>query len=228
MIPDPAAQKGLAAVPLFPLPNVVLLPSAVLPLHVFEERYKQMTAEVLRGEQGGRRVAMALLRPGWEKCYYESPAIEPVVCVGEILSHERLPDGRYNFLLRGVARARVVRELRKRPYRVAELEPIVERPVMEIELAGYRRHLRAVFEDGPLGRTGAGCQIAKMLASDVPTAEVADVLAFNLFDDLRLKQALLEEGDAARRVARTVEAIDRLVRLVTAAAERDKEGPCLN
>src|SRR4051794_40652170 len=114
----------LGAVPLFPLPNVVLLPRAVLPLHVFEERYKEMTADVLRS--GSRVIAMALLRAGWEKDYYQAPAIEPVVCVGRILSHERLEDGRYNFLLQGVMRARVVREVRQRPYRVAEVRPVVE------------------------------------------------------------------------------------------------------
>src|SRR3954462_2206335 len=104
MTPDPAGQIALGAVPLFPLPNVVLLPRAILPLHVFEERYKQMTADVLRGE---RLVAMALLKEGWERDYYQAPQIEPVVCVGQILSHELLPDGRYNFLLQGVTRARV-------------------------------------------------------------------------------------------------------------------------
>src|SRR3954447_23386098 len=85
-------------VPLFPLPNVVLFPKAVLPLHIFEERYKQMTADVLRSHRQGAR---ALLRPGWEKNYYGRGVIEPVVCLGAILSHERLPDGRYNFLLQG-------------------------------------------------------------------------------------------------------------------------------
>src|SRR5437868_2125854 len=102
-----AAWNGhdrLEAVPLFPLPNVVLFPRAVLPLHIFEERYKVMTAETL---MGGRQVAMALLKPGWAKNYYHKPAIEPVVCVGTILTFERLPDGKYNFLLQGHTRARM-------------------------------------------------------------------------------------------------------------------------
>src|SRR6266576_1072629 len=111
---------SLAAVPLFPLPNVVLFPRAVLPLHVFEERYKAMTADALRGD---RQIAMALLRPGWERDYYHKPAIERVVCIGTILTHERLPDGKYNFLLQGHTRARLVRELGDRSYRLAELEP---------------------------------------------------------------------------------------------------------
>src|SRR5438874_1368219 len=96
------------SVPLFPLPNVVLFPRAVLPLHIFEERYKAMTADVLRGR---KRIAMALLQAGWEKSYYGAPAIEPVVCVGTILSHERLADGTYNFLLQGETRAQITREV---------------------------------------------------------------------------------------------------------------------
>src|SRR5438105_7782889 len=113
------SPTDLSAVPLFPLPNVVLFPRAVLPLHIFEERYKVMTAEALAGE---RQVAMALLKPGWEKNYYHRPAIDPVVCVGTILSYELLADGKYNFLLQGHTRARVVRELSEeddweRPYR---------------------------------------------------------------------------------------------------------------
>src|SRR5258706_14355947 len=103
-------------VPLFPLPNVVLFPRAVLPLHIFEERYRAMTADVLGSH---RQVAMALLRPGWEKDYYGRAAIEPVVCVGTILSHERLADGRYNFLLQGHTRARGVEEVGDEPYRLA-------------------------------------------------------------------------------------------------------------
>ncbi len=84
------AQIDLSSVPLFPLPGVVLFPKAVLPLHIFEDRYKQMTADALAGQ---RRIAMALLQPGWEKSYYGRPEIERIVCVGKILSCERLPEG---------------------------------------------------------------------------------------------------------------------------------------
>src|SRR3954468_22055759 len=116
---------GLSAGPLVPLPDVVLFPRPILPLPVFEERYKTMTADAIDGD---RQIAMALLKPGWEKNYYERPAIEPVVCVGQILSHEKLADGKYNFLLQGHTRARISREITGPdvPYRVAELVPIEE------------------------------------------------------------------------------------------------------
>src|SRR5688572_28999827 len=130
------SRRDLSCVPLFPLPNVVLFPRAVLPLHIFEERYKTMTVDAVAGD---RQVAMALLMPGWEKNYYHRPTIEPVVCVGTILSHEKLPDGKYNFLLQGHTRARIVREVGDKAYRMAQLEPVAEVNDLEADLADERR-----------------------------------------------------------------------------------------
>ncbi|MDB5322313.1 MAG: hypothetical protein JWN40_3944 [Phycisphaerales bacterium] len=198
-----------AAVPLFPLPNVVLFPRAVLPLHIFEERYKQMTADVLRGH---RQIAMALLNRGWEKDYYGRPTIEPVVCVGTILSHERLPDGRYNFLLQGHTRARVVREVGTGSYREAELEPVFETDSEETNLIEARERLIEIFDRAAYASLPGGDQIRQMLASRLPTAAIADLLAFNVLpdDQVALKQSLLAEGDVKRRVWRMVEAVAAL------------------
>src|SRR3954447_1394833 len=145
----PAKGQGsiLPAVPLFPLPNVVLFPRAVLPLHIFEERYKTMTADALAGD---RQIAMALLKPGWEKDYYSRPVIEPVVCVGTIVSHERLPDGKYNFLLQGHSRAIIERETPadpETPYRSADLRLLVEPAVLEIDLSNERLRLTTILSD---------------------------------------------------------------------------------
>ena len=201
----PPGPLDLSSVPLFPLPNVVLFPRAVLPLHIFEERYKAMTADALAGQ---RQVAMALLKPGWEKHYYHRPAIEPVVCVGTILSHERLPDGKYNFLLRGHTRARVAREHGDGPYRVAQLEPIAETNDLEIDLEDERRRLRHLFPAPGLGQTTLGRQFSQLLSGDARTGDVADLLAFNFLEDVALKQSLLEEADVRLRVRRLIDAIE--------------------
>ena len=108
--------------PLFPL-DLVLLPQTNLPLHIFEERYKAMTGDALSGD---RQIAMALLAPGWEKNYHGIAAVEPVCCVGTILTWEELADGTFNLLLQGHTRARIIREHRHGPYRVGELAPLVE------------------------------------------------------------------------------------------------------
>src|SRR3954470_16208806 len=94
--------------PLFPLPNVVLFPNVFLPLHVFEPRYRQMTADALAGD---RLIGMVLLRPGWEPQYEGNPPVHPVACLGRIVADQRLDDGRYNLLLKGVSRARIVEEI---------------------------------------------------------------------------------------------------------------------
>jgi uncharacterized protein len=200
-------SHAFAAVPLFPLPNVVLFPRAVLPLHIFEERYKAMTAAAIRGD---RQVAMALLQPGWERDYYHRPAIESVVCIGTILTHEKLPDGKYNFLLQGHTRARVVREVEGRTYRRATLEPLVETEVMEIDLEAERARLAQIFEHEPLSALPTAPQFRQIIAGSLPTSDVVDLVAFNLIDDLQLKQALLADGDVHGRIARTIDTLAEL------------------
>ncbi|CAN5657740.1 LON peptidase substrate-binding domain-containing protein [soil metagenome] len=210
-------DQDLSAVALFPLPNVVLFPRAILPLHIFEERYKAMTADALDGD---RRIAMALLRPGWEKCYYSRAAIDPIVCVGEILQHEKLPDGTYNFLLQGVTRAKVVAELpaNDRLYRSAELEPLVPTRPLEIDLSPQRDRLNELFSAGAFSRACLGKQFRQMLSSTWPTQDIADVAAFYLLDDLPLKQQLLAECDVVNRVDRTVQALQEIALTMPAIA----------
>ena len=200
------APADFPMVPLFPLPNVVLFPRAVLPLHIFEERYKSMTSHALEGE---RQVAMALLKPGWEKHYYGRAAIEPVVCVGTILSHEKLPDGKYNFLLQGTRRARIVREMCcSEPYRLARLEPVAEVPADEGFLRDARRRMNEAFTEGSFAGTAMGRQFLRLLATPLATPELADLIAFSFLDDVLLKQSLLAEADVTRRVTQTLDTLD--------------------
>lgn len=112
-------------IPIFPLPDVVLFPHTLLPLHIFEPRYRRMVEDALAGD---RRIAMAVLRPGWEREYYGRPPVHPVAGVGEIIRHERLPDGRFNILLRGTMRIGIVAELpENKPYRTVRARPLLDR-----------------------------------------------------------------------------------------------------
>jgi len=107
-------------IPLFPLPGVVLLPGTLLPLHIFEPRYRAMVAEALEAD---RLIGMALLKPGWETAA-EPPPIHPVGGAGEIVESEDLPDGRYNILLQGRFRYRVLEEAPANPYRTARVQEL--------------------------------------------------------------------------------------------------------
>src|SRR5947207_5190808 len=109
--------------PLFPLPNVVLFPNVFLPLHIFEPRYREMVADALASD---RLIGMVLLKPGWERDYEGRPPVYPIGCSGVMTHAEPLPDGRYNIVLRGVERFRIVAEDHELSYRRAAVEPIAD------------------------------------------------------------------------------------------------------
>jgi Lon protease-like protein len=220
-----SVEDRVLAVPLFPLPNVVLFPRAILPLHIFEERYKTMTADALAGE---RLVAMALLKPGWEKNYHQRPAIEPVVCVGKIVNWERLADGKYNFLLQGRMRAKIIREESSGPYRIARVQRLRELGVLEIDLANERQRLEAMLCSGPLASTPAGGELKKILASSLPAHDVADLIAFHVLNQVSLKQSLLADPDVARRIRRLISALDAAIPVLEVAATGSSESGNLN
>jgi hypothetical protein len=98
----------LAALPIFPLPNAVLLPGMVLPLNVFEPRYLALVDHALHN---GQHIGVPLLRPGFEANYEGRPEVEAVFGVGRLLSHQRLPDGRRFIRLEGLRRVRSLSEV---------------------------------------------------------------------------------------------------------------------
>lgn len=132
--------------PLFPLPTVALLPQVVQPLHVFEERYRSLTAAALQRQ---RLIAMAVLQPGWEANYERNDLpLHPTVCLSQIEADQRLPDGRYMLLVRGLLRARIITELPPTaPFRQARLQllPDVYRTSPTIDRLQRRRELLEVF-----------------------------------------------------------------------------------
>ena len=107
-----------ARLPIFPLPGVQLFPHALLPLHVFEPRYRDMVRDAMAGE---RLIAVASFEPGYETNYQGRPAVRPIIGVGAVVGHEALDEGRANIVLRGLARARIEHELPPaEAYRVVE------------------------------------------------------------------------------------------------------------
>src|SRR5262245_34178887 len=128
--------------PLFPLPNVVLFPNVFLPLHIFEPRYREMVADALATD---RLIGMALLRPGWERDYEGRPPIYPIGCSGVITHAERLPDGRYNIVLRGLERFRILEEDSSRSYRRAAVDALRE-PDLAAEDRALLRTCRSKLE----------------------------------------------------------------------------------
>jgi Lon protease-like protein len=184
---------------LFPLPNVVLFPHVMQPLHVFEERYRQMTSDALASD---RLIALVLLRPGWEADYEGRPGVHLVGCLGRVVADQRLQDGRYNILLRGLCRVLINQdEETAKLYRLARAELMVEAPVPTADAARKlrRRLARAVPRWFP-PQAAVQEQFRKLLRSELPLGALCDILSFALPLEVALKQKLLEELDAAKRV----------------------------
>ena len=106
-------------IPVFPLPNFVLFPGVQVPLHIFEPRYREMVADVANAH---RIVGMMMLKGEWERDYHAFPDLYEIGCAGRISDLTRLPDGRFNLVLDGLAEFRVVREVRERSYRQAAIQ----------------------------------------------------------------------------------------------------------
>ncbi len=199
---------------LFPLPNLVLFPHVVQGLHVFEPRYRQMTADALAGDG---LIALALLRANEDEAAAR-PALEPVACLGRIVWHERLADGRYNLRLQGLSRARIVAEVETdRLYRTARVQLLPDTAPSDLaELARLRRDLAAAVlprfgDDSP-----ARQQLQELFDGDRPLGQVCDILSYALPLPVELKQSLLAEPHADRRAA----AITDTLRVSAARADR--------
>jgi uncharacterized protein len=182
---------------LFPLPGVVLFPHAIQPLHIFEPRYRQMTEDALASD---RLIALVQVQPDADWTGDDEPAIEPIACLGRIIKHERLPDGRFNILLQGRARIRIVRELVVPTlYRQAEAEILAEVDPPQPVDPSEKADLIAVYREVARRADGLDPEFDAMLGSGPPLGIVTDLIAQSLGLPAALKQALLADRRADRR-----------------------------
>ena len=189
-------------IPIFPLPNAVLFPSACLPLHVFEPRYRAMLADALTGD---RIIGMTLLMPGYEADYQGRPAVYPVGCAGVITHSERLPDGRSNVVLRGIEKFRILEEDASREYRLARVEPLPEATSdSDKVLLKKRRHRLEALLVAAIERGG---QDPRFPAA-IPDEDLVNALSQYLGLDPVERQALLERDGILARCDGLIELLE--------------------
>lgn len=225
---------------LFPLDIVTLLPQQAMPLHIFEPRYRQMTEHAL---DSAGLIAMALVDKGAPAS--EPPVLRSAVCVGRIVQHESLPDGRYNILLQGICRARIIEEQpvdNTRLYRTALLEPVgtsadPDTTLEDAQLADIRTELIGKLEDAPLHRLALSRPVLQQLADlDIPTSAILELVSFAMINDTERRYRLLAEPDVHARARQILGELDQMARLLRLADSRrppeDPElgsfGPTLN
>lgn len=115
------------AIPVFPLPDVVLFPHAHLPLHIFEARYRRMIEDIVEQQPRERLLAMGTQMPEANAETLGEPPVFNIVGLGRMVDFNKLPDGRYLVILQGLGRARLVKEIENgRPYREFVMEWVEE------------------------------------------------------------------------------------------------------
>ena len=190
--------------PLFPLPNVVLFPNVFLPLHIFEPRYREMIADAAASD---RMIGMVLLRPGWERDYEGRPPIYSIGCSGVLTHFEKLPDGRYNLVLRGLERFRILEEDHALSYRRAAIEPLHEGLLPHDDRAVIRRYREKLETMLAPAIIGGEAKIPAAMSGE----DLINALAQYLDLEPLEKQALLEKPCLRSRAESLVELLEMKV-----------------
>ena len=208
--------------PLFPLPNVDLFPDVLLPLHIFEPRYRIMVEDTLKTH---KKIGMVLLKKGWEENYYETPEIFEVGCMGQIVDQEKLPDGKFNILLKGVSRFSVARIVEPAPYRRAKIALLPDRieSLSDQDAQKMKKNLcdaaealpeYFVYNKLPLNRVPVD------FAAPLPT--VVDTISYYLSIDPYEKQPILEETRVDKRAELLYEKLIDILQIKRAFKEAGK------
>jgi len=204
----PVGAAGALVLPIFPLPDITLFPHTVMPLHVFEARYRAMVTDALARD---RRLCIARLLPGYEATYAGKPPVALVAGAGEIVRWERLPTGRYNILVEGRWRVRIERELPTDTlYRVVQARRLTEVPPRaeaSAQAARVRAACRRLLEALDRSRDLAD---GFLDAGDEP-GRIADRAAAAFVPAVEVRQALLETLDVGERLARVAAVLEGLL-----------------
>lgn len=176
---------------------MVLFPKTMLALHVFEPRYRLMMDEVLKGNQS---IVIALLKPGWEADYHGTPDVHPVACVGKIVQHQELADGRYNITVHGESKIQIDSFERSHPFRIARVRRLLEDNGWgEAEAAAAQsRDLLDLFRRFNEGQ-GAAIDLAQVFGAHMGADAVLNSISMHLNVEPAVKQRLLELESTEQR-----------------------------
>jgi len=205
-------------IPIFPLPSTVHFPGTLLPLHVFEPRYRALVSDALEGDG---RLAIALLQPGFEGDYYGAPAVYPIACAGRLVAHEKLPDGRYHILVEGLTRISIVEETAAEPYRRVRASllndelPTGGQDLLWRDTDTLLACVRRVVNDVPEAAE-AGREILKLAENP---GMLSDVVSSIFITEPKDRQGLLETLEIQERLRKATEAVGELILKLERAGE---------
>ena len=186
-------QLPRSPIPMFPLPGVFLYPAQILPLHVFEGRYRQLVEDSLDGP--GRILLPTVIGEG------EPAPLLPVAGLGEIVRHEKLDGGRFHIWLLGLSRVHLDEVASDRPYRMGRCLPFPEVQAQAEEAQDLQVRLREA--------TSSRWPDRVLLPQKAPTAVLTDLLAQTLPIPPDVAQDIFVETSVAERARKVLQAHER-------------------
>lgn len=194
-----------ARLAIFPLPNVLLFPNRVLPLHIFEDRYKRMVSDCL---QGDRLLGLFLLQRGWD-AEGAAPTPYEVGGMGQITRAVKYPNGSMDILLSGLARVQVQRYIQEKPYLIAEVEMWPEESEDSEGLEALTRRMVGSFERFVIAKVGEGNELLtglKLLASPV---DLLHYIVTHMPLDVHQKQEIMNLRPIDERITMMITLLNR-------------------
>ena len=207
-------------IPLFPLPSSILLPHGLMPLHVFEERYKSLTTDAL-DSTGLIAIATFKSQPSHKQYLHGKPELRKHVCVGYTQQYDHLDDGRYLIMLQGLCRAKIVEEIDHQPYRKAMLQPTELQPTEDEQLNDARDQLQNNLTNPAFDQLEPLIQIRQLFDHQIPTSALIDLTIAQLCTDPEQRYAMLTQTDARSRAEWLNNNIDQLAETAITTLESE-------
>lgn len=205
-------------IPIFPLSTVVFFPNTLLPLHIFEPRYKQMVNDVIDTE---KIIGMALLKPGWGDDYYGNPEIFDTVGMGRIVSSEKYEDGRINIVLYGLKRVKVLDIVEDLPYRLAQVDIIDDLHGSREE--SFRAQIGELITRWNLLTHDTEKSHRIEINTGLPLDSLTDALATLIYSNVFDKQVLLEEQSVEKRAQTLIKELETRLEVISVTSSKRDE-----
>ncbi|MCH7949531.1 MAG: LON peptidase substrate-binding domain-containing protein [Candidatus Dadabacteria bacterium] len=205
-------------VPLFPLSSVVFFPNTLLPLHIFEPRYKEMVNAAINNE---KIIGMALLKPGWESDYYGNPDVYDIIGMGRIVSSDVFEDGKINIILYGLKRAKIQEIIKDLPYRLARVDIVENNHDADDEI--YRRKIEELIYKWNLYLNEKQKSHRINVNTKLPLENLTDTLASLIFSNVFDKQRILEETKVLKRAEIIIHDLQTRLKIVSITSQKRNE-----
>lgn len=198
--------------PLFPLDNVVFFPSTILPLHIFEERYKQMVQD---SSDSHNLICMTLLNS--EMGQEDPESLANTGCIGRIINNEESDDGKKNIILYGLKRIEITKVLYDKPYREVEIK-IIETSNSDNSEA-FKKRIMDLTNKWNLLLDGYTDDYKIKIENSSTLSKITDSLSSSMVAKASDRQLLLEEFDEKIRAEKIIEVLESRIEILSGKIE---------